>query len=101
MVMVGELRLDASAALQFTVEAIEYECRDQTPGDFFSSRTMDLTHRLSWKGAVSDNSTDVLLHIRLGVEQHSTPISRTTVTGWMTSSPTEIVKVSRRKLVWI
>jgi len=50
------------------VESAEHECRDQTLGDFFTSRATDSTHSPQLKEATADNTTEVLLHRQLIVK---------------------------------
>ena len=57
----------ASATLQL-VESAEYECRDQTLSNFFTSRTTDLTQSPQLEETAADNSTDVLHHSQLSIK---------------------------------
>jgi len=50
------------------VQSAEHECRDQTLGDFFTSRATDLTQSLQLKEETADNTTDVLLYRQLIVK---------------------------------
>jgi len=54
------------------VESVKHECRDQTLGDFFTSRATDLKHQLPQpKEATADNTTDVLFHRQLIVDAYA------------------------------
>jgi len=50
------------------VQSVEHECRDETLGDFFTSRVIDLMQSSQLKEATAENTTDVLLHRQLIVE---------------------------------
>jgi hypothetical protein len=50
------------------VESAEYKCSDQTLGDFFASRTTDLTQSPQLEEAAADNSIYVLLHCQLSIK---------------------------------
>ena len=50
------------------VKSAEYECRDQTLGDFFASRMTDLTQSPQLEETAADNSTDVMLHSQLSIK---------------------------------
>jgi len=52
------------------LQSAEHECRDQTLGDFFTSRATDLTQSPQPKDATADNTntTDVLHHRQFIVE---------------------------------
>ena len=64
----GRLREAACQCSVAVVESAKYECRDQTLGDVFSSRTTDLTQSPHLKQAAADDSSDVLLHRQLSVK---------------------------------
>jgi len=50
------------------VQSAEHECRDQTLGDFFTSRATDLTLSPQLKEATGNSTTDVLHHRQLIVK---------------------------------
>jgi len=64
---VDQLEKACECSVAIVVSA-EHECRDQTLGDFFTSKATDLTHSPQLKEATSDNTTNVLLHRHLIVE---------------------------------
>jgi len=64
----GRLGKTSEYSVAEVIESNEQECRDQTLGDFFTSRATDLTQSPQLKEATADNTTDVLLHRQLIVE---------------------------------
>jgi len=68
------LMVDSGKACEYSVAVVQFakqKCRDQTFGDFFTSRVTDLTQSPQLKEATSDNMTDVLLHRLLIVQVYA------------------------------